>query len=112
MGRVFLFFIFVCLLAVHRKARAASVVEVSSEVRSSLEEFLKSKSKVRMDDAKPLKMNPNAVPLKEKKKHPKIEMVEDALRMIYHELFEAAYNASSHENITDVISRYESYDQY
>lgn len=104
MGRAFLVFTILCLLAVHRKARAASVVEVDSDVRSSLEEFLKSKSKVLMDNAKPLKMNPNAIPLKERKKHPKLEMVEDALRMIYHELFEA-YNASSNTNITDVISK-------
>ncbi|GFS66488.1 uncharacterized protein TNIN_255991 [Trichonephila inaurata madagascariensis] len=82
-----------------------SVVEVDSEVRSSVEEFLRTHSNLRMDDLKPLKVSPNSVlPAKPKKKHPKLEMVEDALRLIYHELYEAA-NATANANVTELIKR-------
>lgn len=106
--RAHLFIALLCLMAVHRKARAASVVEVDHEVRSSVEELLKAKSKLRMDDDKPFKMNANHIPLNEKKKqhHHRLEMVEETLRMIYHELFEGL-NVTSGENVTatEVISK-------
>ncbi|GFU45533.1 uncharacterized protein NPIL_175881 [Nephila pilipes] len=84
-------------------SEVSSVVEVDPEVRSSVEEFLRSRSKLRMDDLKPLKVSSNSV-LPEKKKHPKLEMVEDALRLIYHELYEAA-NATANANVTELLKR-------
>ncbi|KAF8765256.1 uncharacterized protein LOC129970931 [Argiope bruennichi] len=93
----------VIILAVHRKAWAASVVEVNSEVRSSVEEFLKGKSKLRMDDAKPLKVSPNSI-LPPKTKHPKLELVEEALRLIYHELYDVA-NSTEHINATELLKK-------
>ncbi|XP_035233000.1 uncharacterized protein LOC118204819 [Stegodyphus dumicola] len=91
-----------CLVVMHRKAWAASVVEVGSEIKSTVEEFLKSKSKLRMDEQKPLKMNINNLP--EKKKHHRLELLEEALRLIYHELYETS-NITGSSNISDVISR-------
>ncbi|XP_015907748.1 uncharacterized protein [Parasteatoda tepidariorum] len=94
------------LVLVHENGDAASVVEVDSDVRSSIEEFLKTKSKLRMDDDKPLKVNANSIPVTEtkKKKHHKLELAEEALRLIYHELYEMV-NFTEHSNISEILSR-------
>ncbi|GIY90598.1 hypothetical protein CDAR_562751 [Caerostris darwini] len=83
---------------------AEAAVEVDSEVRSSLEEFLKTRSKLLMDSARPLKVSPNSV-LPHKEKHPKLQLVEEALRLIYHELYEAA-NSTEGLNVTELLKKF------
>ncbi|GIX92921.1 hypothetical protein CEXT_451921 [Caerostris extrusa] len=82
---------------------AEAAVEVDPEVRSSLEEFLKTRSKLLMDSARPLKVSPNSV-LPHKEKHPKLQLVEEALRLIYHELYEAA-NSTEGLNVTELLKK-------
>ncbi|XP_054706363.1 uncharacterized protein LOC129216201 [Uloborus diversus] len=82
----------------------AAVEEVDQKTKSSLEEVLKVRSRLRMDGVSPLKMSaPQRNALQHMAKHPRLEMAEEALSLIYHELFEAPF--TKHSNVTELRYR-------